>query len=266
MNTTSVTNSNTQFVGKNISVFASLDSTNNYAKKHAHILADGHVIVATEQPGGRGRQGKSFYSPENGGLYMSVIVKNEKAVQDPLFTVKSCIAVCNAIDRLCTNDRISVGIKWVNDIYFSGKKLCGILCEKFTDKNGFQCIVAGFGVNFKFDASSLPAELRKIVTSIYDMTKKCHDTSVLCAYICEEFEKLIYESEYSDERVLEEYKKRSVVIGKEISIITDKGEPVRAAALDICPDGALLVRTQDGFTQKLCSGEITIRLKNKFIV
>lgn len=253
---------NTITVGKNCSMFKSIDSTNSYSKERAHLLSDGHIVVASEQLSGRGRQGKSFYSPENGGLYMSVVIKNEKAVEDSLFTVKASLAVCRAIDRLCgTSESGGAGIKWVNDIYYGGKKLCGILCEKFNDALGNKCIVAGFGVNFKLDNASLPQELRKIVTSIFDMTKKKHEPLTLCKYICEETEKLIYNGEFSDDELLAEYKRRSVVIGKEISIITENDTHLRAVAMDICPDGSLLVRTEEGVTEKLCGGEISIKVK-----
>jgi len=252
----------TEIVGKNCSFFESLDSTSTYAKNHAELLGDGHLIVAREQLSGRGRQGKSFYSPEDGGLYMSIVIRNEKAINDSLFTVKACLALCCAIDRLCgTSEKNGVGIKWVNDIYFGGKKLSGILCEKFTDSLGESCVVAGFGINFRIDHGRLPQDLRKTVTSIFDITKKKLDTVTLCKYICEETEKYLYGSTVSDEDVIEQYKRRSVVIGKEISILADGESPVRAAALDICPDGSLLVRTEEGVTKKLCGGEISIKLK-----
>ena len=171
----------TKTVGRSCSIFTSLDSTNNYAKERADILCDGHVVVANEQQSGRGRQGKSFYSPENGGLYMSIVVKDKKAVSDSLFTVKACVAVCRAVDRMCNlSDEDGVGIKWVNDIYFGGKKLCGILCEKFKDASDKDCVVAGFGINLKIDNSALPQELRKIVTSLYDILRKKHEPLTLC--------------------------------------------------------------------------------------
>lgn len=262
MNLNPMSDVQTHTVGKNIGIFESLDSTNSHAKRMIGFLNDGHVIAAREQLSGRGRQGKSFYSPENGGLYMTIVVKDKKATEDELFTVKACLAVCRGIDRLCgTDEKSGVGIKWVNDIYFGGKKLCGILCERFADHNGDYCVAAGFGINFKLEHSNIPSELRKTVTSLFDITKKRYDPMTLCAYICEEVEKLIYDSVYTDEEIISMYKRRSVVIGKEISIITEDNPPMRAAALDICPDGALLVRTQDGFTKKLCGGEISIKLK-----
>ena len=162
----------TEKVGKSFSVFSSLGSTNSYARDNVSILGDGHLIVSDEQLSGRGRQGKSFYSPD-GGLYMSLVIKDEKAVNDGLFTVKACLGVCRAIDRLCgVTESNGVGIKWVNDIYFAGKKLCGILCERLTDEDGTGCVIAGFGINFKLDYSNVPSDIRKTVTSLFDITKK----------------------------------------------------------------------------------------------
>ncbi len=251
----------TQKAGKSFSLFSSLGSTNSYARENISLLNDGHLIVSDEQLGGRGRQGKNFYSPE-GGLYMSLVIKDEKAAGDELFTVKASLAICRAIDRLCgVTESNGVGIKWVNDICFAGKKLCGILCERLTDDNGKSCVIAGFGINFKLDYSTIPSDIRKTATSLFDITKKSFSKLTLCKYICREIEDIIYNGTFDNEEVLRQYKRRSVVIGKEISILAGDEAPVRAAALDICPDGSLLVRTQDGFTRKLCGGEITVRLK-----
>ena len=244
--------------GKNVTFLSSVDSTNNYVKKNAHIFSDGHVVVASQQMSGRGRQGKSFYSPDGEGLYMSILVKDEKRSLDELFTAKICLAVCRAIDRLTGTDNNSgVGIKWVNDIYFGKKKLCGILCERFNAKDGKTYVVAGVGVNIALSPSGVPRELKSIATSLYDITKKMYDRDELCALICEEFENIFSRS---NEDVLGEYKKRSIVIGREIRIVREGGD-IRAAALDICDDGGLLVRTEEGYTRKLSGGEITIRLK-----
>ena len=244
--------------GKNYTVLSSVDSTNNYVKKHADVLPDGHVVIANEQLSGRGRQGKSFYSPGGEGLYMSFLIKNPEKATDELFTAKISIAVCRAIDKLTGTDNNSgVGIKWVNDIYFGKKKLCGILCERFRNTSGDVCVVAGIGVNIKLTPGAVPKELRTIVTSLSEITKESYDKFVLASLICEEFEKIFT---LSDKEAIEEYKVRSIVIGREIRIVKKEGD-IRAAALDICDDGALLVRTEEGYTQKLCGGEITIRLK-----
>ncbi|MBQ8758741.1 MAG: biotin--[Clostridia bacterium] len=257
-NTKAVLESKANVCGKNITVLSSVDSTNNYVKEHADILPDGHIVVANEQLSGRGRQGKKFYSPSGEGLYMSILVKDTKLIDDELFTAKICLAVCRAIDRLTGTDNNSgVGIKWVNDIYFGKKKLCGILCERFRSPYDKTYVVAGVGVNVSLLGSTIPKDLRSIVTSLYDITKKVYDRFELASLICEEFEKVF---SLENTEVLREYKRRSIVIGREIRIVREEGD-IRAAALDICEDGALLVRTEEGYTQKLCGGEITIRLK-----
>lgn len=243
---------------KSYTVLSTIDSTSNYLKKLADIFPDGHTVIAEEQLSGRGRQGKSFYSPSGQGLYMSILVKNPERVSDELFTAKICLAVCRAIDRITGTDNNSgVGIKWVNDIYFGKKKLCGILCERFISGNGETYVIAGIGVNVRFDKGSVPKDIRNIATSLYDITKNDYDSYTLASLISEEYENIFT---VGNEEALAEYKRRSVVIGREISIVSEKGD-IRAAALDICDDGALLVRTEEGYTRRLCGGEITIRLK-----
>ncbi len=240
-------------------LLTSVDSTNNYVKRNADILSDFTVVVAKEQLSGRGRQGKNFYSPKDEGLYMSLLVKDEKISTDELFTAKICLSVCRAIDKITGTDNNSgVGIKWVNDVYFGKKKLCGILCERFKSVQGNTYVVAGIGVNLKLNHSALPKDIKSTATSLYDITKTGYDKLKLCSLICDSFFEIF--NNLTNEAALSEYKQRSVVIGREIDIVTEEGN-VRAAALDICEDGSLLVRTETGYTQRLCGGEITIRLK-----
>ncbi len=250
----------TEKFGKSFSVYSSVDSTNNVLKKLCDVLPDGHLVLADEQLSGRGRQGKSFYSPSGEGLYMSLLFKESRTVADELFTAKISLAVCRAIDRITGTDNSNgVGIKWVNDIYFGGKKLCGILCERFTSPSGMTNVVAGIGVNLKLDTSALPKDIRNIAASLYDFTGIEYDKYLLCRYICEETER-VFDKDFDAEMTVTEYKKRSVVIGREITI-HHQDEQIRAAALDICEDGSLLVRTEDGYSRKLRGGEISIRVK-----
>ncbi len=248
--------------GETYTLLESVDSTNNYVKVLSNILPHGHAVIAKMQHAGRGRQGKSFYSPQNNGLYISFLLKDKRVLEGSLFTAKICVAVCRAIDALTgTTNANGVGIKWVNDIYFGGKKLCGILCERFINRDAESCIVAGIGVNLKIDASSLPTELSDIATSLYDITGKEYSSAALAKLICRELDNVFGEDADNDS-LLDEYKKRSVVIGREITILSEQGE-TRAAALDICKNGALLVRTEDGCTRELSGGEISVRLKKK---
>ena len=242
-----------------VSLLSGIDSTNSYLRRLSEVLPDGHLAVAGEQLSGRGRQGKSFFSPSDDGLYMSLLVKESKQVNDPLLTAKVSLAVCRAIDEVTgTNMTNGVGIKWVNDVYFGSKKLCGILCEKLTDLSGKPYVIIGIGVNIYTDLLKYPKELRNVACSLYDIMHKQCDKYKLCAFIVSELEKLLESSD--NDAVLKEYRARSIVLGHEIIVIRDN-QKIRAAALDICDDGALLVRYEDGFTSKLCGGEISIRVK-----
>ncbi len=242
------------------SLLSGIDSTNNYLKRLCDVLDNGHLAIACEQHAGRGRQGKSFFSPDNDGLYMSLIIKDKNAVNDGLFTAKASLAVCRAIDELTgTSSANGVGIKWVNDIYFGSKKLGGILCERLTGKNGIPYVIAGIGINIKSDLSKYPKDIKSIACSLSGISKKHIDAYELCAVIVTQLEKLL-DKKTDVKAVISEYKQRSIVLGHEISILRGN-EQIRAAALDICEDGALLVRYEDGFTAKLCGGEISIKVK-----
>ncbi len=243
----------TQALGKNCFCFESLDSTSSYIRRMWQLLPHGHTVIAEEQHSGRGRQGKSFYSPKGTGLYFSFLLKDEKYINDPLFTVKMSYAVCCAVDELTETE--DVKIKWVNDIYTEDKKIAGILCEALNEK-GSQGIIVGVGVNFSLDKAEIPSELKGKIGSLRDVTKKKQSREKLCALILNQVEKL-YLQGISDKELLVNYRKRSNVLGREIKVIKNN-EELRAAALDIAADGGLLVRYESGITEKLTAGEISI--------
>ena len=242
----------TKSLGRNCFYFDELDSTSTYLKKRWKLFSHGHTVASLSQLNGRGRQGKSFYSPKGAGLYFSFLLTEEKYVCDPLFTVKISYALCRAIDALTETQEAK--IKWVNDIYVNGRKVAGILCEALKDqeRNG---ILVGIGVNLSIDKASVPQELRGKIGSLRDLSKKKLNAWKLLALILNETEK-IYSEDYN-ENFLELYKARSAVLGREIMVI--KGEErIRAAALDIADDAGLNVRYQNGITEKLTAGEISI--------
>ena len=151
--------------GIDIRVFQTIDSTNNYAKRL--ILdgaAPGTAILAESQTAGRGRRGRSFYSPAGSGLYISVILRPKiDAVDDiQLLSAAAAVAVCRAIDRLKPDS--GAQIKWVNDIFIGGKKVCGILSEAVSAGDRIAGTVVGIGVNCTTDA--FPPELRDIACSL----------------------------------------------------------------------------------------------------
>lgn len=265
------------FPAERIHVFKSLESTNLTAKKMALDGAPpGTVVIAGEQTGGRGRMGRSFYSPPDGGIYMSFILKPQfDAAKSVLITTAASVAVCKAIENVTG---ISCRIKWVNDIYFGEKKICGILTEAVTDfeSGHIDYIVCGIGINY---STSFPEELSGIAGSLFEPPSPSGELSTgkeiftgreisRNRLIAEIINQILKISENLDAKTfIEDYRSRSFVLGKEILIIPRAGndgernltEGIPAEAVDIDGDGGLVVRYRDGSLGTLNSGEISIR-------
>ncbi|MEE0928898.1 MAG: biotin--[acetyl-CoA-carboxylase] ligase [Acutalibacteraceae bacterium] len=235
-------------MGEGVSVytFRKIDSTNSEAARRLHKSTSLPALFVTKhQTAGRGRRGRSFYS--KGGLYMSLAIKQEIGNTVTLTTLAS-VAVAQAIEELC---RVNVGIKWVNDLYLEGKKICGILCENICDPitGEGKGIIIGIGINL--NVTDFPEELKSVAGSLLS---KEFSAEQLCAKITENIIFLLN----SPSDVIENYKKRSVVLGKDITY-EQNGIKHFAKALDIDPLGGLVVQKTDSTTETLLSGEITVR-------
>ena len=231
--------------------FDSIDSTNNEAKRNSESLSDKPVLfVANHQHSGRGRLGRTFYSPKNTGLYMSLMLKNNKDAQNIVsITTATAVCVCDAIKELCD---IEPKIKWVNDIYIENKKVCGILCEAVTNpyEGTIDGIIIGIGVNIS--TTDFPAEITDIATSLRCNIDKAH----LCALITDKI--LSMYQDFKNNSFIDKYKSYSMVLGKEITYI-ENNIPKTATAIDVDPNGGLVIKTDDGL-KTLSTGEITIRV------
>ena len=198
-----------------IKVFDSRDSTNNLAKTLAQNGEEQcTVIIAEEQTAGKGRLGRSFYSPHSTGIYMSIILRPQMSAQQALLiTTSTAVAVSKAIEDACYLD---TQIKWVNDIYSDNKKLCGILTEASIDfeTGGLQYAVVGIGINVSTVSESFPYELSEIATSIYPHNYARAVRSKIIGNILNNI--FTYAENLGSKTILEEYKKRSFLIGKEI--------------------------------------------------
>lgn len=230
-----------------------VDSTNNEAKR---MLSSGYegtgLVVARRQTAGRGRLGRSFYSPADTGIYMTLMGRPRENMRQVMrITSAAALAVCKAIESLTD---LRPGIKWVNDVYLGDKKICGILCEAITDvENGHvQSVIVGIGVNIT--TADFPEEIAHRVTSLGVELSQ----SVLIAAICDNL--LDLWEDLSDPAIMEEYRARSVVIGREIDFYA--GNVKRSGvAVDIDSDGGLIVDC-GGERVTLQTGEITVRLKS----
>ena len=226
--------------------FSEISSTNTYLKENSASFSDKTVIISDIQTSGRGRLGKTFHSNQLGGLYLSILLKDYQAPQE--LTIRASIAVSRAIFKAFGLD---VNIKWVNDIYYNGKKLCGILCERTGDGS----IVSGIGINV--ENTDFPKEVSHIAAAIKQFNPSAKRDELL-PILLSEFETALYED---FPILLKEYKKRCFILGQ--AVIVNIGDlSYDAVAKDILDDGNLLVQKQDGDLVSLNSGEIVLKIKN----
>lgn len=238
-----------------ISVRKRVDSTNSEARRRALEGApEGTVVVAEEQTAGKGRPGKSFYSPASTGLYLSIVLYPDlQASQAQLLTTAAAVATARAIEAVSAKE---ASIKWVNDIYCEGKKVSGILTEGTIDMESgrFEHAVLGIGVNVRKPERGFPPELADLAGTLYE-NEQGAVRSKLTASILENFWNL-YES--IDERSFyEEYRERCFLIGKPI-VIMRNGTRIRARAVDLTHDFRLVVELPDKTTLELPYGEVSI--------
>lgn len=242
-----------------LEVFKSLSSTNHTAKELASDgEAEGKVILSEEQTAGRGRAGKSFFSPSGTGLYMSILLRPKMpAAESSLLTTAAAVAVARAIERVSGRQ---AQIKWVNDVFVEGKKVCGILTEAAlsVESGGLDYAVVGIGINIFEPFGGFPPELSEIITSVLTQNGKNGDIrSRIAAEVLSEF--MGFYDELDKKRFLLEYKRRSFILGKEIMVITGS-ESRRALALELDDDCRLKVRYEDEREEYLSSGEISVKI------
>lgn len=228
--------------------YDTLDSTNNEAKRRAASLSLPAVLIADTQTAGRGRMGRSFFSPRDTGLYFSYLTDAPSPKATVGFTAAAAVAAARAVKRVTG---IETEIKWVNDLLLDGKKVAGILAERFSAE-GRLFTVVGIGINLHTAASDFPEELRQKAGSLGKVTV---DREALVLALSEELHALV--TALPDRTFMEEYRARSAVLGRRVCY-TVNGSSYEAVATAIDDEGALIVRREDGGETRLASGEISL--------
>ncbi len=242
----------TAVFGKTLVVEPQLPSTNDTARQLAAAGApEGTVIVADSQTAGRGRRGRTFFSP-TGGIYLSILLRPALGTDPGDITTRAAVATARAMERCCGTE---VGIKWVNDLYIRGRKVCGILTEGVPNARGaLDYAVLGIGINVW--GTSFPLDLRPIATSLE--AEGCPVArATLIAALLEEWEHTY--TAMPAEAVLAESRRRSVVLGKPLTVIRGR-ETFSATGVAIQQNGHLLVETPAGEKIELTSGEVSLTL------
>ena len=253
----------TNILGRNLKFYHEVDSTSNVLKKLAADNApEGTVVISDIQTAGRGRRGRTWMSAPGLGIWMSVLLKpNLHPSQVQTLTLASSVAVIRALESL---DIEIPGIKWPNDILIGGKKVCGILTELSAEAEKVEWVVIGIGLNVNHDHDDFPNDIKDIATSLRlsGRTQEPFNRSEIAAGIINELEAVYMEFlEKGPGWVAEEWKKRNVTLGKRVELVSQTGV-TEAEAVDITPDGRLIVRYDDGRNGEVLSGEISLRRTN----
>lgn len=246
--------------GLTVEVRPSVTSTNDVLRQMAEAgAAEGTVLIAAEQTAGKGRRGHSFYSPPDAGLYVSLLLRPRMEARDALsLTTCAAASVALAIEE-CAG--VETGIKWVNDVFCRGKKVCGILTEAALDleSGGLQYAIVGIGVNLFPPETGFPPELADIMGAVFAQKPQgLESRSQLAGAILNRF--FGYYASIGDRTFFEAYQKRSFLLGQEIEVL-ERGQVRPATALTLEPDFSLRVREADGTIRSLSSGEVRVKKK-----
>lgn len=227
-------------------------STNDDLKKLAAAgTSEVYVLVAEKQTKGKGSKGRSFFSPDGTGCYMSFLLRPALKPQEcTLLTSIAAVATAEAIEKTTGK---TADIKWVNDIYMGGKKVAGILTEgAFRNKNEIDYAVVGIGINLSVPEGGFPEEIKNVAGALGSEEIK----NELIAEIINRF--MFYYRSLPDKGYVSQYRKRLFFIGKEITV-TQADSSFKATATDIDDMCRLIVTTSDSETVILSAGEISIR-------
>lgn len=221
-------------------------------------LPEGTVYLTDCQSGGRGRQGHSFYSPKGMGIYFSILTRPKESSGNALtITTHAAVAVVRAVKELYD---ISLSIKWVNDLFFNGKKVCGILAEgKFCP--ALEYCIMGIGINLFTPEGGYPAEIREIAGSLFgeyqeerffDFDRNRLMATILYHYFC-----------ICDEKeVLPEYRENNLVLGRRV-LFSENGIEKEGVVTAITKHGELFLSLDSGASQILLSGEVKFVSRGK---
>lgn len=241
-----------------LDVLPDIGSTNTFLREKANDGAEeGYVVIANAQTKGRGRFGRSFYSPSDTGIYMSLLLRPKDITPDKavMFTTMASVAACEAIEEVSGEQ---AQIKWVNDIYMNGKKVSGTLTEAALslEDGSLDYVVLGIGINAYPPKEGFPKEIEDIAGAVF--SQRINDAkNHLAAGFLNRF--MGYYSSRESSGYVKKYRARSLALGKEISVLSPTGKK-NALAIDVDDDCRLIVKYENGSTEHLSSGEISIRL------
>ena len=240
--------------GAVVEYFDCVDSTNTVAARRiAEGCPEWHTVIAKSQTAGSGRLLRSFFSPDGTGLYMSCVLY-PNAEDIGLITGMAAVAVSEAMEALGKSPRI----KWVNDIFIDGRKVCGILAKGICREKGM-AVILGIGVNVFAPKGGFPEDIRETAGYLFD-TYDSEKYNNLTSLILSSLQKRYADIANGDSP--EQYRKRCITTGREVKVIPsgNEGGAYVARAVDVDDRFRLIIELPDGETRILDSGAVTARI------
>lgn len=235
-----------------------VDSTNTRLKELARLGApQGIAMIAAAQTLGRGRMGRSFHSPTNSGVYLSLLLRPGCPPGQLMhLTCAVGVAMCDAVEQVCG---IRPRIKWINDLIYGTKKLGGILVEMGLSPTGaVDYAVIGVGINLSQKEQDFPEELRDKACSLEMLTKAPVSADRLSAAMLDALYAMSETLLNRQVETMQRYREDCVTLGKEVSLVR-QGTVLHGKALEVDDQGALVVCFPDGTTQAVSAGEVSVR-------
>ena len=235
----------------------SVGSTNDILKQLARKGApQGTALVAGHQSMGHGRRGRDFSSPRDMGVYLSMLLRPNCVPSELMhLTCAVGVAMCDAVEAVAG---FRPGMKWINDLVFSKRKLGGILTELIIDQGIVVGCVIGIGINCSQQAEDFPPEIQDIAASLSMITGVPISRAAIAAAMLDALHRMNDTLICGKEETLSRYRRDCITLGQEVSLV--QGDEVRHGyALDIDSSGALLVRLPTGQVEAVNSGEVSVR-------
>ncbi len=242
---------NTKFIAKKIHYFDYLASTMNLAMQLGmQAEPSGTLVLAESQTKGRGRLGRSWFSPKYKGIYLSLVLRPKISPSvSPILTLLSAVSICEAVKKVVG---LETQIKWPNDVFIHNRKLGGILTEMNAEVDKVNFVVIGIGLNVNNDKKSLVAQ----ATSLKEQAGEPVSRILLLQELLRRIENnyLLLEDKGS-QVIIDKWRNFSLTLGKRVKVYC-QNKHIEGQAVDIDKDGGLLIRKDSGLMQKVFSGDI----------
>ena len=247
----------TQVMGRpEVICLAQTDSTNLQAKSLAAQGApEGTVVVAETQTSGRGRRGRTWFSPAGKSIYASIVLRPPMApAQAPQITLMTAVAVVQALQNATG---LKVEIKWPNDILIAHKKIAGILTEISTEMDAIDYVVVGLGLNVNTTDADMPSAIQSIATSVRMQSGRLFPRAQLLCEILQCFEsryKALKQEGFSP--IMDQWRQMSDIIGQQVCV--DMLAVHHTGIVEnVDDDGVLILKDDNGQRHRIFSGDVT---------